>query len=96
MTRSGGQPIKTLEMNNCYDSCNYTCINTFAGIHNVRNVIDDVHNNNVIGSTVKAIKSYLRVNITIVYEHTVCATSAFSMCMFHVSENVYFAVDYVA
>ena len=26
----------------------------------------------------------LRVNITIVYEHTVCATSAFSMCMLRV------------
>ena len=25
--------------------------------------------------------NHLRVNTTIVYEHTVCATSAFSMCM---------------
>ena len=30
----------------------------------------------------------LRVNITIVYEHTVCATSAFSMCMLRVVFNV--------
>ena len=28
--------------------------------------------------------SNLRVNITIVYEHIVCATSAFSMCMLRV------------
>ena len=26
----------------------------------------------------------IRVNITIVYEHTVCATSAFSMCMLRI------------
>ena len=30
----------------------------------------------------------LRVNITIVYEHIVCATSAFSMCMLRVVFNV--------
>ena len=30
----------------------------------------------------------LRVNITIVYEHTVCATSAFSMCMLRVAFDV--------
>ena len=30
----------------------------------------------------------LRVNITIVYEHTVCATSAFSMCMLRIVCNV--------
>ena len=30
----------------------------------------------------------LRVNITIVYEHTVCATSAFSVCMLRVVFNV--------
>ena len=30
----------------------------------------------------------LRVNITIVYEHTVCATSAFSMCMLCVVFNI--------
>ena len=30
----------------------------------------------------------LRVNITIVYEHTVCATSAFSVCMLRVVCNV--------
>ena len=29
-----------------------------------------------------------RVNITIVYEHTVCATSAFSMCRLRVVFNV--------
>ena len=32
----------------------------------------------------------LRANITIVYEHTVCATSAFSMCMLRVVFNVVF------
>ena len=32
--------------------------------------------------------SVLRVNITIVYEHTVCATSAFSICMLRVVFNV--------
>ena len=26
----------------------------------------------------------LRANITLVYEHTICATSAFSMCMLRV------------
>ena len=31
---------------------------------------------------------FLRVNITIVYEHTVCATSAFSMYMLRVDFNV--------
>ena len=31
---------------------------------------------------------YLRVNITIVNEHNVCATSAFSMCMLPVVFNV--------
>ena len=31
---------------------------------------------------------WLRVNITIVYEHTVCATSAFSVCMLRVVCNV--------
>ena len=30
----------------------------------------------------------LRVNITIVYEHTLCATSAFIMCMLRVVFNV--------
>ena len=30
----------------------------------------------------------LRVNITIVYEHTVCETSAFRMCMLRVVFNV--------
>ena len=30
----------------------------------------------------------LRVNITIVYGHTVCATSAFIMCMLRVVFNV--------
>ena len=30
----------------------------------------------------------LRVNITIVYEHIVCATSAFRMCMLRVVFNV--------
>ena len=30
----------------------------------------------------------LRVNITIVYGHTVCATSAFSACMLRVAFNV--------
>ena len=30
----------------------------------------------------------LRVNITIIYEHTVCATSVFSMCMLRVVFNV--------
>ena len=30
----------------------------------------------------------LRVNITIVYEHTVCATSAFGMCTLRVAFNV--------
>ena len=33
-------------------------------------------------------KKTLRVNITIVYEHTVCATSAFSICMLRVVFNV--------
>ena len=31
---------------------------------------------------------YLRVNITVVFEHTVCATSAFSMCSLRVICNV--------
>ena len=31
---------------------------------------------------------HLRVNITIVYEHIVCAMSAFSMCMLRVVFNV--------
>ena len=35
-----------------------------------------------------ACKTGLRVNITIVYEHTVCATSAFTMCMLRVVFNV--------
>ena len=26
-------------------------------------------------------KEFLRVNITFIYEHTVCATPAFSLCM---------------
>ena len=30
----------------------------------------------------------LRVNITIVYEHTICATSGFIMCMLRVAFNV--------
>ena len=30
----------------------------------------------------------LRVNITIVYEHTVCATSVYSKCMLRVVFNV--------
>ena len=29
-------------------------------------------------------ENWLRVNITIVYEHTLCATSAFIMCMLRV------------
>ena len=33
---------------------------------------------------------FLRVNITIVYEHTVCATSAFSVCKLRVVFNVDF------
>ena len=42
----------------------------------------------VLGRTSASVV-YLRVNITIVYEHTVCATtSAFSMCMLRVVFNV--------
>ena len=36
----------------------------------------------------KYLQKYLRGNITIVYEHTVCAMSAFSMCMLRASFNV--------
>ena len=35
-----------------------------------------------------AVQPGLRVNITIVYEHTVCATSAFSMCILRVVFNI--------
>ena len=43
---------------------------------------------NVISGVLRDVEGGLRVNITIVYEHIVCATSAFSMCMLRVLFNV--------
>ena len=45
----------------------------------LKNHINGCHRNHAF-FTMQASFS-LRVNITIVYEHTLCATSAFSMCM---------------
>ena len=40
------------------------------------------------GHMTKMAAMALRVNITIVYEHTVCATLAFSMCMLRAAFKV--------
>ena len=51
-------------------------------------VYKDKSQQNRLGTVSNEITEGFRVNITIVYEHTVCAMSAFSMCMLHIAFNV--------